>query len=73
MNKSLIIYYEVLGFFTLIMIFLFIIVYKPINIYDRGKYLQALHPSKLNEDEIWSRERAIIELEKEKNRRRIMN
>jgi hypothetical protein len=55
------------------MLFLFIIVYKPTSRYKRGKYLQALHPSKLSKDERWSRERAIQELENERNRRKMMN
>ena len=72
-NNSNSVLYLVVGFFTLIMIFLFIIVYKPVSRYDRAKYLQALHPSELGEDERWSRERAIAELEKERYRRKMMN
>ena len=71
-KKSKSVLYLVTGFFTLIMLFLFIIVYKPVSRYDRGKYLQALHPSELG-DERWSRERAIAELEKERYRRKMMN
>ena len=71
-NNSNSILYLVAGFFTLIMVFLFIIVYKPVSRYNRAKYLQAVHPSDLGEDERWSRERAIDELEKERTRRRMM-
>lgn len=73
MNNSNSVLYLIIGFFTLIMIFLFVIVYQPTSRYTRGKYLQALHPSKLSKEERWSRERTIEELEKERTRRKMIN
>ena len=73
MNNSDNYIYLVVGICSFIMLFLFIIVYQPTSRYRRGKYLQALHPSKLSKDERWSRERTIQELENERTRRKMMN
>ena len=64
--------YFVAGFIGFILFILFLLVYRPLDRYRKGRTLQALDPDKLPEDQRWSRERTIQELEKERRRRRRM-
>ena len=65
-------FYFVAGFIRFILFILFLLVYRPLDRYRKGRTLQALDPDKLPEDQRWSRERTIQELEKERRRRRMM-
>ena len=70
--KSNRMFYFLFGFFCMILLFLLLFVYKSPDRYRNAKYLQAIYPDKLPEDQRWSRERTIQELEKERSRRRMM-
>ena len=64
--------YFVAGFVAFVLFMIFILIYKPLSRYDKGKTLQALDPDSLPESERWSKERTIRELENERSRRRMM-
>jgi hypothetical protein len=64
--------YLLFGFFGIILFFIFLLVYKPVGFYKKGRNLQALDPDKLPEDQRWSRERTIREYKAERNRRKMM-
>jgi len=71
-NKSNKLIYLLMGFFGIILFFIFLLVYKPIDRYRKGIYLQALDPDKLSDDERWDKERTIREYENERTRRKMM-
>ena len=69
-NNKLI--YLIAGFIGFVLFIVFLLIYKPVSRYDKGKTLQALDPNSLPESQRWSRERTIRELENERSRRRMM-
>jgi len=71
-NKSNKLIYLLMGFFGFVLFFLFLLVYKPIDRYRKGRTLQALDPDKLSDDERWDKERTIQEYENERTRRKMM-
>jgi len=72
-NNSNTMIYLLIGIFIVIFIFAFVLVYNPIGLSERGKYLQSVNPNKLDSSERWSRERARNELLRERSRRRMMD
>jgi len=56
----------------IVLFFTFLIYYKPIDRYRKGRTLQALNPSKLSEDEKWDKKRTIQEYDNERSRRKML-
>ena len=71
-NKSNKLIYLLMGFFGIVLFFIFLLVYKPIDRYRKGRTLQALNPSKLSEDEKWDKKRTIQEYDNERSRRKML-
>ena len=70
--KSNRMFYFLFGFFCMILLFLLLFVYKSPDRYRNAKYLQAIYPDKLPEDQRWSRSRSIRAYKDEKKRRKMM-
>ena len=70
--KSNRMFYFLFSFFCIILLFWFLFIYKPRDRYRNAKYLQAIYPDKLPEDQRWSRARTIREYKNEKKKRKMM-
>ena len=70
--------YLLMGFIGIVLFFLSLLVYKPIDRYRKGITLQALYPDKLSDDEKGDKgnrivkARTIREYENERSRRKML-
>ena len=71
-NSSNKLIYFLAGFIGFVLFMIFLLIYKPVSRYQKGRYLQAIDPNSLPESQRWSRERTIRELENERSRRKMM-